>query len=164
MLVVVVVVAVTAQWIAPYGINDVDVPSALQGPSGAHWFGTDELGRDVLSRVLVAIQASMRVAVVSVAFAVVVGVTVGVVAGYRGGWVDTVFMRVVDVMFAFPGAAARVGDRRGPRPGRDHHDAGHRRRLHADLRAGGPGQHAQRADRALRRGVPHHGHRARRTS
>jgi peptide/nickel transport system permease protein len=52
--------------------------------------------------VLVAIQASMRVAVVSVAFAVVVGVTVGVVAGYRGGWVDTVFMRVVDVMFAFP--------------------------------------------------------------
>jgi peptide/nickel transport system permease protein len=101
-LAVVLVVAVTAQWVAPYGINDVDVPNALQSPSGAHWFGTDELGRDVLSRVLVAIQASMRVAVVSVAFAVVVGVTVGVVAGYRGGWVDTVFMRVVDVMFAFP--------------------------------------------------------------
>jgi peptide/nickel transport system permease protein len=78
------------------------VPSALQGPSGAHWFGTDELGRDVLSRVLVAIQASMKVAVVSVAFAVVVGVTIGIVAGYRGGWIDTVFMRVVDVMFAFP--------------------------------------------------------------
>jgi peptide/nickel transport system permease protein len=101
-LAVVLVIAVTAQWIVPYAINDVDVPSALQSPSGAHWFGTDELGRDVLSRVLVAIQASMRVAVVSVAFAVVVGVTVGVVAGYRGGWVDTVFMRVVDVMFAFP--------------------------------------------------------------
>jgi peptide/nickel transport system permease protein len=96
------VVAVAAPWIAPYGINDVDVPNALQSPSGAHWFGTDELGRDVLSRVLVAIQASMRVAVVSVAFAVLVGVAVGVVAGYRGGWVDTVFMRVVDVMFAFP--------------------------------------------------------------
>ena len=101
-LIVVVAVAVTAQWITPSGINDVDVPSALQSPSGAHWFGTDELGRDVLSRVLVAIQASMRVAVVSVAFAVVVGVAVGVIAGYRGGWVDTVFMRVVDVMFAFP--------------------------------------------------------------
>ena len=92
-LAVMVAVAVSAQWIAPYGINDVDVPSALQSPSGAHWFGTDELGRDVASRVLVAIQASMRVAVVSVAFAVVVGVTVGVVAGYRGGWVDTVFMQ-----------------------------------------------------------------------
>lgn len=101
-LVVVLVVAVGATWIAPYGINDVDVPNALRGPSGAHWFGTDELGRDVLSRVLVAIQASMQVAVVSVLFAVLVGVTVGVVAGYRGGWLDTVFMRIVDVMFAFP--------------------------------------------------------------
>jgi peptide/nickel transport system permease protein len=101
-LTVVIVVAVGAQWLAPYGINDVDVPNALRAPSAAHWFGTDELGRDVLSRVLVAVQASMRVAVVSVAFAVVVGVTIGVVAGYRGGWVDTVFMRAVDVVFAFP--------------------------------------------------------------
>jgi peptide/nickel transport system permease protein len=101
-LVVIAVVAVTAQWIAPFGINDIDVPNALRPPSGEHWFGTDELGRDVFSRVLVAIQASMRVAVVSVAFAVVVGVTIGIVAGYRGGWLDTVFMRVVDVMFAFP--------------------------------------------------------------
>jgi peptide/nickel transport system permease protein len=101
-LAAVAVIAVAARWLVPYGINDVDVPSALRGPSGAHWFGTDELGRDVLSRVLVAIQASMEVAVVSVAFALIVGVTIGVIAGYRGGWVDTVFMRVVDVMFAFP--------------------------------------------------------------
>ncbi|WP_193048472.1 ABC transporter permease [Mycolicibacterium baixiangningiae] len=101
-LTVVVVIALFAHWLIPYGINDIDVPNALQSPSGAHWFGTDELGRDVFSRVLVAIQASMRVAVVSVAFAVVVGVTIGVLAGYRGGWLDTVFMRIVDVMFAFP--------------------------------------------------------------
>jgi peptide/nickel transport system permease protein len=101
-LAVVVFVAVAANWVAPFGVNDVDVPNALRPPSGEHWFGTDELGRDVLSRVLVATQASMRVAVVSVAFAVVFSVTVGVVAGYRGGWLDTVFMRVIDVMFAFP--------------------------------------------------------------
>ncbi len=101
-LAVIVLVAVTANWIAPFEVNDVDVPNALRPPSGAHWFGTDELGRDVLSRVLVAIGASMRVAVVSVAFAVVVGVTIGVLAGYRGGWVDTIVMRIVDVMFAFP--------------------------------------------------------------
>ena len=105
-LVTVGVVAVSAKWIAPYGINDVDVPNALQAPNGTHWFGTDELGRDVLSRVLVAVQASMRIAVTSVTFAVVVGVMVGVVAGYfagrKGGWLDTVLMRVVDVMFAFP--------------------------------------------------------------
>ncbi|MEN3320925.1 MAG: peptide/nickel transport system permease protein [Mycobacterium sp.] len=99
---VIVFVAVAANWITPFGVNDVDVPNALRPPSGEHWFGTDELGRDVLSRVLVATQASMRVAVISVSFAVVVGVTIGVVAGYRGGWVDTVFMRIVDVMFAFP--------------------------------------------------------------
>jgi peptide/nickel transport system permease protein len=98
----VVVIAIAASWLVPYGINDVDVPSALQSPSGAHWFGTDELGRDVLSRVLVAVQASMEVAVASVAFAAVVGIAIGVLAGYRGGWLDTVFMRIVDVMFAFP--------------------------------------------------------------
>jgi peptide/nickel transport system permease protein len=101
-LAVIVLVAVTANWIAPFEVNDVDVPNALRPPSGAHWFGTDELGRDVLSRVLVAIGASMRVAVVSVTFAVVVGVTIGVLAGYRGGWIDTIVMRIVDVMFAFP--------------------------------------------------------------
>ena len=101
-LVVIAVVALTANWIAPFGVNDVNVPDALQAPSGAHWFGTDELGRDVFSRVLVATQASLRVAVISVAFAVIVGVTIGVVSGYRGGWLDTIFMRVVDVMFAFP--------------------------------------------------------------
>lgn len=97
-----VFVALTANWLAPYGVNDVDVPNALQPPSFGHLFGTDELGRDVFSRLLVATQASMRVALISVAFAVVVGVTVGVLSGYRGGWLDTVFMRVVDVMFAFP--------------------------------------------------------------
>jgi peptide/nickel transport system permease protein len=101
-LFVIAVVALTASWIAPFGVNDVNVPDALQSPSGAHWFGTDELGRDVFSRVLVATQASLQVAVISVAFAVVVGVTIGVVSGYRGGWLDTIFMRVVDVMFAFP--------------------------------------------------------------
>ncbi len=101
-LAVVVVAAVAADSIAPYGVNDVNVPEALRPPSGAHWFGTDELGRDVFSRVLVATQASLRVAVVSVAIALVDGVTVCVISGYRGGWLDTVLMRVLDVMFEFP--------------------------------------------------------------
>ncbi|MUL79826.1 ABC transporter permease [Mycolicibacterium sp. CBMA 226] len=101
-VVVAVVIAVGAGWLVPYGINDVDVPQALRPPNGAHWFGTDELGRDVLSRVLTGLQASMTVAVVSVACAAVVGTALGVSAGYRGGWLDTVVMRAVDVMFAFP--------------------------------------------------------------
>ncbi|MCV7346306.1 ABC transporter permease [Mycolicibacterium rhodesiae] len=102
LLLAIVVAAVGAPWLAPSGVNDVDVPNALQAPGGAHWFGTDELGRDIASRVLVATRASLEVAVVSVAFALVVGVSVGLLAGYRGGWADTVLMRCVDVMFAFP--------------------------------------------------------------
>ncbi|WP_431236524.1 ABC transporter permease [Mycolicibacterium aichiense] len=102
LLLAIVVAALGAPWLAPSGVNDVDVPNALQAPGGAHWFGTDELGRDVASRVLVATRASLEVAVVSVAFALVVGVSIGLLAGYRGGWADTVLMRCVDVMFAFP--------------------------------------------------------------
>ena len=101
-LLVVVVIAIIGQWIAPYGINDIDVPRALQGPSGAHWLGTDDLGRDIFSRILVATRVSIQVAVISVLFAFVIGVTLGIVSGYIGGWVDAVLMRVVDVMFAFP--------------------------------------------------------------
>ncbi|WP_431231389.1 ABC transporter permease [Mycolicibacterium psychrotolerans] len=102
LLLAIIIAALGAPWLAPSGVNDVDVPNALQAPGGAHWFGTDELGRDIASRVLVATRASLEVAVVSVAFALVVGVSVGVLAGYRGGWADTVLMRCVDVMFAFP--------------------------------------------------------------
>jgi peptide/nickel transport system permease protein len=101
-LLVVVLLALAAPWVAPYGINDVDVANALQPPSAAHWFGTDDLGRDVFSRVIVAARVSLQVAVVSVTFAFVLGVLVGVVSGYVGGLLDTVLMRLVDVMFAFP--------------------------------------------------------------
>jgi peptide/nickel transport system permease protein len=101
-LVGIVVVALTARRIAPYGTNRIDVADALQPPTGVHWFGTDELGRDIFSRVLLAAHASLQIALASVAFAFVVGVTIGVISGYRGGLLDAVLMRVVDVMFAFP--------------------------------------------------------------
>jgi peptide/nickel transport system permease protein len=101
-LVGIVVVALTARRIAPYGTNKIDVAEALRPPTGAHWFGTDELGRDIFSRVLLAAHASLQIALASVAFAFVVGVTIGVISGYRGGLLDAVLMRVVDVMFAFP--------------------------------------------------------------
>jgi peptide/nickel transport system permease protein len=101
-LVGIIVVALTARRIAPYGINKIDVADALQPPTGAHWFGTDELGRDIFSRVLLAAHTSLEIAIASVAFAFVVGVTVGIISGYRGGLLDAALMRVVDVMFAFP--------------------------------------------------------------
>jgi peptide/nickel transport system permease protein len=101
-LAVLVVLGVIGPLIAPYGINSVDVDHMLQGPNGAHWFGTDELGRDVLSRVVVAARVSLLVAVVSVGIALALGVTLGLLAGYYRGWVDNVLMRCMDVLFAFP--------------------------------------------------------------
>lgn len=101
-LAAVVLIALLAPWIAPYGINQVDVSNALAAPSPAHPFGTDDLGRDVLSRVMIAGGVSIQVAVVSVVLAFAIGVPIGVISGYAGGWLDTVLMRIVDVMFAFP--------------------------------------------------------------
>ncbi len=101
-LVVLVVVGVFGPWLAPSGVNDVDVARMLQPPSSAHWFGTDDLGRDVLSRVLVAARVSLEVGVVSVGIALLVGVAIGLAAGYYRGWTDNVLMRCMDVLFAFP--------------------------------------------------------------
>ncbi|ATO13184.1 ABC transporter permease [Micromonospora sp. WMMA2032] len=101
-LLVLVVVGVAGPWLAPSGVNDVNVDQMLRPPSGAHPFGTDELGRDVLSRVLVAARVSLEVGVVSVGIALVAGVTLGLFAGYYRGWLDSVLMRAMDVLFAFP--------------------------------------------------------------
>jgi peptide/nickel transport system permease protein len=97
-----VVAAVLGPALAPYGENDVAVVDRLQGPSLDHPFGTDELGRDVLSRVLVAARISLVVGLVSVGIALVAGVALGLVAGFYGRWVDDVVMRVMDMLFAFP--------------------------------------------------------------
>jgi peptide/nickel transport system permease protein len=97
-----VVLALFGTLIAPSGENDVDVAQMLKGPSAKHWFGTDELGRDVLSRVIIAAHASLEVSVVSVGAALVVGVLLGLVAGYYGGFADSFIMRCMDVLFAFP--------------------------------------------------------------
>lgn len=99
---VLVLAALFGALLAPSGANEIDVPNALQAPSLAHPFGTDDLGRDVLSRVLLAASTTLRVAVISVAIAMAAGVLIGLVSGYIGGIVDTVLMRIVDVMFSFP--------------------------------------------------------------
>ncbi len=101
-LAVMTVLAVAGSAVAPHGINEVDVEDILQGPSGAHPFGTDQLGRDVLSRMIIATQASLQVSVVSVLIALVVGVALGLVAGYYGRGIDAVVMQCMDVLLAFP--------------------------------------------------------------
>lgn len=101
-LLLMIVLAIAGPALAPSGSNDVDVNQMLSPPGWTHWFGTDELGRDVLSRVMYAARASLEVSVVSVAIALVVGVVLGLVAGYYRGFADTVVMRCMDVLFAFP--------------------------------------------------------------
>ncbi len=96
-----IVLAILADIVAPYGFADQIAPR-LQPPSGAHWFGTDELGRDVLSRVIHGARISLWVGIVSVGLAAAIGITLGVLAGYRGGRTDDVIMRSMDVVFAFP--------------------------------------------------------------
>ena len=75
----------------------------LAGPSGAHWFGTDELGRDVFSRVLFGARITLPLAVILVIAAMIIGAVLGGIAGFFGGWVDNVIMRLADLVFAFPG-------------------------------------------------------------
>ncbi len=101
-LALLVLAALFGPSLAPYGVNAVDVQDRLQGPSGDHWFGTDELGRDIFSRVLVAARVSLEVGVIAVGISLVLGVGLGLVAGYYGGRVDDVVMRVMDMLFAFP--------------------------------------------------------------
>ncbi|MEX1177329.1 MAG: ABC transporter permease [Nitriliruptor sp.] len=101
-LIVLVLAAVFGPSLVPYGVNEQDIASRLNGPSGAHWFGTDDLGRDVFSRVLLGARVSLQVGVIAVGISLVAGTAIGLAAGYRGGWLDAVLMRLMDVLFSFP--------------------------------------------------------------
>ncbi|WP_432443384.1 ABC transporter permease [Neorhizobium galegae] len=97
-----VLVAVTAPLIAPYQPNASDWMAIRQGPTAAHWFGTDDLGRDILTRIIYGTQASLLVGILSVTIAIAIGVPLGMIAGYFGGVVDMVISRVTDALLACP--------------------------------------------------------------
>jgi peptide/nickel transport system permease protein len=97
-----VVVAIAGPWLAPYDPLASNAARALEPPSAAHWFGTDNLGRDVFSRVLVAARLDLAIAVAAVALACAVGAALGAAAGYWGGWIDAAVGRLVDTIMAFP--------------------------------------------------------------
>ncbi len=99
---VILFVAVLAPWVAPYSPIKTNFTSYLQPPSPRHILGTDELGRDVLSRVIFGSRASLEAGVVSVGLAVSVGVPLGLVAGFYGGLLDDALMRLTDAMLSFP--------------------------------------------------------------
>ena len=96
------VVALTAQWITPADPMAVDLREVFSPPSWKHWFGTDQFGRDVLSRVILATQVTVKVTSAACLFAVLVGVPIGMFVGYHGGWIESVTMRVTDMLLIFP--------------------------------------------------------------
>jgi peptide/nickel transport system permease protein len=101
-LILLVFTAMFADLVAPYAINDQDITRRFESPSAAHLFGTDELGRDLFSRVVFGTRVSLQVGAVAVGISLVTGTFIGLISGYRGGWLDTVLMRTMDVLFSFP--------------------------------------------------------------
>jgi len=97
-----VAVAALAPLVAPYPMDAVDLINRRAAPSATHWFGTDELGRDLLTRVLFGARVSLAIGLVSAAVSVAVGVGVGAAAGYAGRWVDAALMRLTDAMLSVP--------------------------------------------------------------
>lgn len=102
LLAVMFALAFAAEWVAPYGYDDADIFSRLKPSSAAHWFGTDNLGRDVLSRVIHGARVSMAVGFGGVTLGLLGAMLVGLSTGYSGGMVDTVVQRFVDAFMCFP--------------------------------------------------------------
>ena len=99
-----VLVAVTAPWIAPYSPTAQNLPARLMGPTAQHWMGTDELGRDILSRIIFGTRVSILVSICVVFGAGIIGLTIGAVAGYFGGWLDRlVNIVLINAFLSFPG-------------------------------------------------------------
>jgi peptide/nickel transport system permease protein len=101
-LALIVLILLLTPWIAPYDPATQDLNNRLAGPSSAHWFGTDHLGRDVLSRLMWGGRFSMTIAAITLVICAVVGAVIGALAARRGGWLDELVMRTVDVLICFP--------------------------------------------------------------
>lgn len=97
-----VAVALLAPWIAPYDPYQGDFTATWQTPNSLHWLGTDDLGRDVLSRLIYGARVSISIGVLSQLAIAVVGLPIGALAGLRGGWLDYIVMRVIDVLSSLP--------------------------------------------------------------
>ena len=104
-IILVLFMAIFAEQAAPYpeeGKGKTNAPNTLMTPSADHWFGTDKLGRDILSRIIMGSRSALIVPIGVVLFAVLLGAPLGALAGYKGGWLDEVIMRVTDLFLAFP--------------------------------------------------------------
>jgi len=117
------VIAILGPAIAPYpdqGIGVANVPERMQAPSAAHWLGTDQLGRDVLSRIIVGTRSAVGISVGVVGLAILIGVPLGAIAGYRRGRIDALIMRLTDLTLAFPPLLLAMAIVASLGPGLDH--------------------------------------------
>lgn len=105
---VVVALALVALLWTPYSAYDLDIAQRLRPPSAAHWLGTDQMGRDILSMLMVGAQGSIVISLTAVLISVGVGVTLGLVAAARRGWIDELLMRIADFTFAFPAVLSAI--------------------------------------------------------
>ena len=101
-VVAVIALAIAANWIAPYPYDEMQIMTRLKPPSLAHWFGTDDYGRDVLSRTLIGARLSLAIGLGATAFCLAIGVPIGLYAGYKRGRIDELVMRTMDVLLSFP--------------------------------------------------------------
>ncbi len=96
------IATILAPWIAPYSPYDQDLYNVLSGPSAAHWLGTDNVGRDLLSRLLYGGRVSLLFGLISTVLTAALGITLGLLAGFKGGIIDAAIMRVADAFLCFP--------------------------------------------------------------
>lgn len=101
-LILVILLAIFAPFVAPYQYDAMDLTCKNEGPSLQHWFGTDDLGRDILSRIMYGGRYSLTIAIIAVLCAIIVGMAIGAIAGYFGGACDNILMRILDVFQAIP--------------------------------------------------------------
>lgn len=101
-VILLITIALTAQWLAPYDPNKTNLRLRGASPSMAHPFGNDDIGRDILSRIMYGARVALLVGITSTTIAVSIGVLVGSMAGYFGGWIDLVLSRLIDTLMAFP--------------------------------------------------------------
>ncbi|MGQ0569435.1 MAG: ABC transporter permease [Armatimonadota bacterium] len=99
---------VFAPLLAPYDPYEIDLEKTLKGPDAAYWLGRDELGRDLLSRIIYGARLSLVIGIIAVAIGVGFGVPIGAISGYLGGWPDLLTQRLIDIMLAFPGVLLAI--------------------------------------------------------
>jgi peptide/nickel transport system permease protein len=101
-IVILILIAIFADYVAPFSFRQQDLNNTFQTPNSVHWFGTDNFGRDIFSRVVYGARVSLRVGIISVSIALIIGGTLGAIAGYKGGLFDSLVMRMMDILLAVP--------------------------------------------------------------